>query len=99
MAPEVRFGYRMSKKFYMDFGVQVFLLLPPDVIRLGKPTGDEFSNLNRSEGQRRAALDDVPDAYSTPPITARPGILSLDRETGFGFMLAFVPSITAYFDF
>ncbi|HKY39566.1 MAG TPA: PEGA domain-containing protein [Polyangiaceae bacterium] len=99
VAPEVRFGYRISKKFYLDFGVQVFLLLPPDVTRSGKPTGDEFSNLNRTEGQRRAALDDVPDAYSTPPTTARPGILSLDRETGFGLMVAFVPSIAAHFDF
>jgi hypothetical protein len=98
-APEVRFGYRVSKKFVLDLGVAFFILLPPETIRTGKATGDEFSNLNKAEGQRRAALHDVENAYSTEPSTARPGVLSLDREEGFGVVLAIVPTIAAHFDF
>jgi len=98
-APEVRFGYRFSKKFTLDFGVALYVMLPPDTVRTGKPTGDDFSNLNRGEGQRRAALDDVPDAFNSPPSAARPGVISLNRETGFGVVLAIVPSLAAHFDF
>jgi len=98
-APEVRIGYRFSKKVAVDFGVSFFVMLPPEVIRTGKPKGDEFSNLNRTEGQRRERLDDVPDAYETPSTTARPGVISLDREEGFGIVMAIVPTIAGHFDF
>lgn len=98
-APEVRVGYRVSKKLVLDFGVAFFVMLPPEVVRTGKPTGDEFSNLNRAEGQRRQRLDDVPDAFMTPGTTARPGVLNLEREEGLGIVMAIVPTLAARFDF
>jgi hypothetical protein len=98
-APEVRFGYRLTKKFTLDLGVALFILLPPETIRTGKPTGDDFSNINRGEGQRRAALDDIPDAFENPPSTGRPGIMSLPRESAFGVVLAVVPTLAGRFDF
>lgn len=98
-APEVRIGYRFSKKVMVDFGVSLYVLLPPEVIRTGKPRGDDFSNLNRTEGQRRERLSDVPDAYQTPNTTARPGVISFEREEGFGVIMAIVPTIAGHFDF
>ena len=98
-APEVRIGYRISKKIVVDFGVTFMVLLPPEYIRTGKPKGDEFSNLNRTEGQRRERLSDVPDAYQTPSTTARPGVISLDREKGLGIVMAIMPTFAGHFDF
>jgi hypothetical protein len=90
-APEVRFGYRVSKKFILDLGVALFILLPPETIRSGKTTGDTFDPINKREGQRQVALHDVDNV--------RPGIMSLPREEGFGVTLALVPTIAAHFDF
>jgi hypothetical protein len=98
-APEVRFGYRVSKKFMLDLGVAFFILLPPETIRTGKGTDSTFSPVNKAEGQRQVALRDVPDAFSEGDTTARPGIMSLPREDGFGVVLAIVPTIAAHFDF
>jgi hypothetical protein len=98
-APEVRFGYRVSKKFMLDLGVAFFILLPPETIRTGKGTDSTFSPVNKAEGQRQVALRDVPDAFTEGDTTARPGIMSLPREDGFGVVLAIVPTIAAHFDF
>jgi hypothetical protein len=98
-APEVRFGYRVSKKFILDFGVAFFILLPPETIRTGKGSDSTFSPINKEEGQRQVALRPVPNAFNEGDTTARPGIMSLPREDGFGVVLAIVPTIAAHFDF
>jgi hypothetical protein len=98
-APEVRIGYRVSKKIVVDFGVTFMVLLPPEWIREGKPNGDAFSNLNTGNGQRRARLGEFENAYETPDTTARPGILSFQREEGFGIVMAVMPTIAGHFDF
>jgi hypothetical protein len=93
VAPEVRFGYRFSKKFMLDIGAAVFFMLPPETPR----TGDNALSL--SEGQRRTALDDVPDAFENPPSNARPGLVSFPKENGFGTFFAIMPTIAGRFDF
>ncbi len=99
VAPEARFGYRFSKKLSIDLGVAFYVMLPPPSVRTAAPSGSGFSELNRAEGDRRLALDDVADAYQNPPGAARPGVLSLPKEDGFGTFFAIVPTIGGRFDF
>jgi hypothetical protein len=89
----------VSKKFILDFGVAFFILLPPETIRTGKGSDSTFSPINKEEGQRQVALRPVPNAFNEGDTTARPGIMSLPREDGFGVVLAIVPTIAAHFDF
>ena len=89
VAPEVRIGYRLSKKMFLDFGVGFYLMLPPKTLRKGQQTGDAFHNINISESDRRAVLPGAPYA----------GTISLKREEAFGIVMAVVPSISGHFDF
>ncbi len=97
-APEVRFGYRISKKLTVDFGVALYVMLPPETIRSDIASSDAFS-VKRGEGQRRARIRDVEGAYTSTPEAATPGLLSLNRETGLGVLLAIMPSLAVHFDF
>jgi hypothetical protein len=85
----VHIGYRVSKKFFLDFGVGFYVMLPPKTLRKGEPTGDAFHNINLSDSDRKAVLSDAPYA----------GTISLKREEAFGVVLAVVPSLTGHFDF
>jgi len=89
IAPEARFGYRLGKKFTIDLGVAFFVMLPGETPR----TGD--NELSLSEGQRRASLRDVPDAFQTGNTTARPGIVAFPEENGFSTFFAVVPTLGA----
>jgi hypothetical protein len=89
VAPEVRFGYRLAKKVFVDLGVSFFVMLPPKTLRKGQPTGDAFHNLNITESDRKAVLADAPYA----------GTISLNREQAFGIVMAVVPTLSGHFDF
>jgi hypothetical protein len=89
IAPEVRIGYRFAKKVFLDFGIGLYVMLPPKTLRKGQPTGNEFSNINRGESDRKAAQADTPYV----------GTVSLKREEAFGIVMAVVPTITGHFDF
>jgi hypothetical protein len=41
----------------------------------------------------------VPGAFQNPPNPARPGVLELPRENGFGTFFAIVPSLAGRFEF
>ncbi|HEY3237003.1 MAG TPA: PEGA domain-containing protein, partial [Polyangiaceae bacterium] len=99
VAPEARFGIRLAKKISVDFGVALFVMLAPSAVRTGKPTGDAFTNINKSEGQRAFQLNDVPGAFQNPPSDARPGIVNLPKEDGFGTFFGIMPTLGGRFDF
>ncbi len=93
VAPEARIGYRLSKKFMLDFGVSLFVMLPPPSPRTGDNT------LSLKEGQRKTALQDVDPAFAMPPSAARPGIVTFPEEDAFGTFFAITPTIAGHFDF
>jgi hypothetical protein len=84
LAPELRFGVRISKRLSAGLGLGLLLLVAPDDRRTGA------TSLS-GEGQRRTALDDVPDAYADGS-SARPGVITLPEERRLGTVLAFSPS-------
>jgi hypothetical protein len=96
VAPEARFGLQVAKKLSVDFGVAFWIMLPPPTPRTA--VAGENDLLNRKPGQRRIALNDVPDAFANPPSPARPGVLDLPAENGFGTFFAIMPNLGARFD-
>ena len=95
-APEVRIGYRISKKLFFDFGVAFFVMLPPEHFRTGKESGG--FGISQGAGQRRKALQN-PVNFSSEPREQDPGVINLPREKSFGIVMAVVPSVAAHFDF
>lgn len=95
-APEVRIGYRVSKKFYADFGVTFLVMLPPQTKR--QPVDSSGGFTLRSDQGRRADLGLV-DGYQTAPTSQNGGLVTLEREDAFGVIMAIVPSISGHFDF
>lgn len=94
-APEVRFGYRVSKKVFLDLGVAFFFMLPPESIRRGKPGG----NFQLSQDEQRVAVLKTVAEFETTPTEQSAGRLVLPREEGFGIVMAVVPTIAVHFDF
>jgi hypothetical protein len=95
-APEVRIGYRISKKVLVDFGVALFVMLPPQTER--QPVQSTGGFTLRSDQGRRADLG-VVDGFSTNPTSQNAGLATLPHEDAFGVILAVVPSIAGHFDF
>jgi hypothetical protein len=95
-APEVRFGYRISKKVVLDLGVTLFVMLPPPTERQPVQSSGGFSL--RSDQGRRADLGTV-DGYTTAPTSQNGGLVTLPHENGFGIIMAIVPSLAGHFDF
>lgn len=90
--PEVRIGYRVSKRFAVDAGVAMFVMFAPTTARVGT------SDRDRAKNERSQQLPDVPNAFSDGS-TARLGLLRLGPDDGFGTFLTVVPSVAARLDF
>lgn len=95
-APEVRFGYRVSKSFVLDLGITLFVMLPPPTRREPVASSGAFSL--RSDQGRRANLGTI-DGYRTAPTSQNGGLVTLPQEDGFGIIMALVPSVAGHFDF
>jgi hypothetical protein len=97
-APEVRFGYRLAKKVVVDFGVTLFVMLPPPTERQPQSSGNSGGFSLRTDQGRRADIG-LAQGFSTPPKEQSGGLATLPREDGFGVILAIVPSLSGHFDF
>ncbi len=92
VGPEVRFGYRFSKRFAIDAGAAMFLLFPPETLRSGTSAKEQDS------GTRNAYPADIPAGFADgSPI--RLGIVKLARDSGFGTSLMVLPTVGARLDF
>jgi hypothetical protein len=83
VAPEVRFGYRVSSLLTLDFGIAAMLLFGPDSPREGGTFGDRKA--------RQVAL--------TPTSGVNPGVVSFPHENALGTFVALAPSLGARLDF
>jgi hypothetical protein len=97
VAPEVRFGYRITKKLLLDFGLTLFVMLPPQTERQPVSNGEGGFTLRSDQG-RRANVGLV-EGFATAPSEQNGGLATLPRENGFGVVLAVVPSVAGHFDF
>ena len=95
-APEVRFGYRVAKKVVLDFGITLFVMIPPQTERQPAAGGGSFQ-LPNDKG-RQVPIGTV-DGYTTTPTSQNGPLATLPHEDGFGVVLAIVPSIAGHFDF
>jgi hypothetical protein len=91
VGPEVRFGYRISRRLAVDLGVTVLLMFPLDVTR----TGATSLSL---KGTRRESLPEIPNGYPDGS-TIRPGVANLPTEKAFGMAVAILPGISGRWDF
>ena len=96
-APEVRIGYRVTKKLLVDFGVTFFVMLPPQTERQPVANGSGGFTLRADQG-RRANIGQV-DGFKSSPTSQNGGLATLPHENGFGVVMAIVPSISGHFDF
>ena len=96
VAPEVRFGYRLTKKVVVDLGVALFVMVPPATEREPSSGGGSFQ-LPNNQG-RKVPLGTV-DGYTTTPTSQNGPVVTLPHENGFGVVMALVPSISGHFDF
>lgn len=97
VAPEVRIGYRVTKKLLVDFGVSMFVMLAPPTERQPASSGNAGGFNLRDDQGRRAAIGTV--SFDNAPKEQNGGLATLPREDGFGVMLAIVPTISGHFDF
>lgn len=95
-APEVRIGYRVTKKVVLDFGIACFVMIPPQTERQPASGGGSFQ-LPNDKG-RQAPIGTVSGYTSTPESQNGP-LVTLPHEDGFGIVVAIVPSIAGHFDF
>ncbi|HXK16750.1 MAG TPA: PEGA domain-containing protein [Polyangiaceae bacterium] len=95
VAPEVRMGYRLAKKVVVDFGITLFLMIPPPTEREPSSGGGSFE-LPNNQG-RKIALPAY--NYQTNPTTQNGPVVTLPHDKGFGVVLALVPSLSGHFDF
>jgi len=97
VAPEVRFGYRVTKKLLLDFGLTLMVMLPPQNERQPVSSGSGGFTLRADQG-RRANIG-VVDGFSSAPGSQSGGLATLPHEDGFGVVMALVPSVAGHFDF
>lgn len=83
IGPEVRFGYRFSKRFAMDIGVAGFLFLGPSESRSGGSHDDT---------RRDTYLDDLSS-------DVRPGFIHFDEEASVSTFFGVLPTLGARVDF
>jgi hypothetical protein len=88
---EIRFGYRVSKRFSVDLGVGLWLLLPPREPRVGAN--------NLSDDRNRATLLDPGAAVWADGRRIAPGVIELPDEAIAGPFLAVSPTLGARVDF
>jgi hypothetical protein len=96
VAPEVRIGYRLAKKVVLDFGITLFVMIPPPTEREPATGGGSFE-LPDNQG-RKVPLGTV-SGYSTTPKSQNGPVVTLPHDNGFGVVLAIVPSLSGHFDF
>jgi hypothetical protein len=87
--PEVRFGYRLSKRLAVDAGVLLLFAFPGDTPRTG------LTDVSSGDGDRKVAMRDVTLPSGN---VGRGGLMTLPRENGFGTMMMVVPSLALRFD-
>lgn len=92
VAPELRFGYRISRSFSVDLGLAAFIMFAPATPRTGSSSRDQ------SQGSRSTQLSTVPSAFPNGN-SANPGLMRLDNDDGFGTFVTLVPSLAARVDF
>jgi hypothetical protein len=97
VAPEVRIGYRVSKKLLVDFGVSMMVLLAPPTERQPASSGNAGGFNLRDDQGRRASIGTV--SFKHDPKEQNGGLATLPREDGFGVMLAIVPTLSGTYDF
>jgi hypothetical protein len=97
VAPEVRVGYRVSKKVVVDFGVSMFIMLAPPTERQPASSGNAGGFNLRSDQGRRASIGTV--TFKSDPKEQNGGLATLPREDGLGVMFAIVPTFSGHFDF
>jgi hypothetical protein len=83
VGPEVRFGYRLSKRFAVDIGVAGFLFLGPSESRSGGSHDDT---------RRDTPLSDV-------NANVRPGFMHFDEEASVSTFFGVMPTLGARLDF
>jgi hypothetical protein len=92
VGPEIRVGYRVSPRFMFDGGIAALFFFGPATRRTGS------RGLDPDLERRSAQLPDYPNAFSNGE-AARPGVMKLDPDDGFGTFLLLVPSLGARLDF
>jgi hypothetical protein len=97
VAPEVRIGYRVSKKVVVDFGVAMFIMLAPPTERQPASSGNAGGFNLRNDQGRRASIGTV--TFKNDPKEQNGGLATLPREDGLGVMFALVPTLSGHFDF
>jgi hypothetical protein len=88
VGPEIRFGYRINKRFAVDLGVAGFLFLGPGESRTGGNIG--------SGDQRPTILNEV---QSPEGDTVKPGVMRFDRESSVSTFFGVVPTLGVRLDF
>ncbi len=91
VAPEIRYGFRLSPKFVLDAGLTVMLLFPSQTVRVGT------ADLDRDRGVRSQQAPTIPGAYPDGN-DVRPGVVVLPRETGFSTFVSILPTIGGRWD-
>jgi hypothetical protein len=86
IGPEVRIGYRLSKRFVVDLGVAGFLFLGPSSKRSGGSHDDE---------RRDTPLSDVRLSDGT----VQPGFMNFEEEESLGTFFGIVPTLGLRVDF
>lgn len=89
VGPEVRYGYRVSKSFVVDFGIALLVMFPPETLRKGRTPRDL---------ERGVRSQVVPDVTLPDSTVVRPGTAVLDREHGFGTFLCILPTLGGRWD-
>ena len=88
LGPEVRIGYRISKRFIVDFGVAAFVMFAPETPRVAEDGGPRAIPFGQSPGK-----------YPSGTPIPQPGQVTLPSEHGFGTMIGFAPTIGGRVDF
>jgi PEGA domain len=89
-ATELRLGYRLSRRWSVDAGVALWLLVPPKAFRTG-------ANTLSAPDTRSVALD-VDGEQHASGAAVTPGALFLGRELIAGAFLALAPSVSLRYD-
>jgi hypothetical protein len=88
LGPEVRFGYRIGKRFQIDVGVAGLLFFGPGQTRQGGSAGDP--------ARRPSPLED----FDAPDGTrVKPGVLKLPQESSVSTFFGVLPTLGARLDF